>query len=256
MEFFSGRGAKFYEFSVKLMELMWLNFLVFITSLPIFTIGASFSAMHKVLVQIYRDEEEQITRTFFSAFKENFKQATLIWLMYLGVFAILILDYWALNSLNNDSLKYLNLLVPVLAFIAILSLCWVFVLQSRYKLTIKDTIVFSFTRIIAFPIRTLGMALTLILPLLLAYYMATLTILVFLLGITVPGILGTCFYNHALNVMEDDSEKVQPETEDVEEKEDDEDFDEEYEEYEEEEDFSEEDDEEYIEEEEKSEVTE
>ena len=68
MEFFSGRGAKFYEFSVKLMELMWLNFLVFITSLPIFTIGASFSAMHKVLVQICRDEEEQITRTFFSAF--------------------------------------------------------------------------------------------------------------------------------------------------------------------------------------------
>ena len=245
MEFFSGRGAKFYEFSVKLMELMWLNFLVFITSLPIFTIGASFSAMHKVLVQICRDEEEQITRTFFSAFKENFKQATLIWLMYLGVFAILILDNWALHALNNDSVKYLKLMVPVLAFIAILSLCWVFVLQSRYKLTIKDTIVFSFTRIIAFPIRTLCMALTLILPLLLAYYFAYLTILVFLLGITVPGILGTCFYNRALDVMEDDSEKVQAEAGESEENDDDEDdFDEE------EEDFIEED------EDEESEVTE
>jgi len=36
-----------------------------------------------------------------------------------------------------------------------------------------------------------------------------LLILVFIMGITVPGILSTCFYNHALNVMEDDSEKVQ-----------------------------------------------
>ena len=227
MNFFLGRGTKFYDFCVKLSELMWLNLLVFLTSLPIITIGASFSAMHTVLVKIYRDEEEKITGEFFSAFGKNFKQATLIWLIYLGVFGILMLDDWALHSLNNDSLKYLNLMVPVLTFIALLSLCWVFVLQSRYKLTIKDTIVFSFTRIIAFPIRTLGMFFTLFAPLLLAYYMPTLTILVFLFGITVPGILGTCFYNHALNVMEDDSERVQAEQakeESEEEEEDDENF--------------------------------
>ncbi|MBE6960231.1 MAG: DUF624 domain-containing protein [Ruminococcaceae bacterium] len=209
MDFFTGRGAKFYEFSVKLMELMWLNVLVVITSLPIFTIGASFSAMHTVLVKIYRDEEDQLTRTFFSAFKKNFKQATLIWLIYLGVYGILLLDDYAMRLLDNPSLKYLDILVPVLAFITTLSLCWVFVLQSRYKLTIKDTIVFSFTRIIAFPIRTLFMAFTLIVPLLFAWYLEGLLILVFIMGITVPGILSTCFYNHALNVMEDDSEKVQ-----------------------------------------------
>ena len=134
MEFFSGRGAKFYEFSVKLMELMWLNLLVLITSLPIFTIGASFSAMHKVLVQIYRDEEEKITRVFFSAFKENFKRATLIWLIYLGIYGVLVLDYWALNALNNDSLKYLEWTVPLFAFITTLSLCWVFVLHAGFSL--------------------------------------------------------------------------------------------------------------------------
>lgn len=209
MNIFTGRGAKFYEFCVKLMELMGLNFLVLITSLPIFTIGASFSAMHTVLVKIYRDEEDKITREFFSAFKKNFKQATLIWLIYLGIFAILLLDDFALRLLENPSLNYLNLLVPVLAFITILSLCWVFVLQSRYKLTIKDTIVFSFTRIIAFPIRTLFMAATLIVPFLFALYLRGMMILVFIMGISVPGILSTCFYNHALNVMEDDSDRAE-----------------------------------------------
>jgi hypothetical protein len=83
---------------------------------------------------------------------------------------------------------------------------------------------------------------------LLAYYFAYLTILVFLLGITVPGILSTCFYNHALNVMEDDSEKVQPDTEEDEEDEDDDDDEDDFDE--EEEDFIEED------EDEESEVTE
>ena len=210
MNIFTGRGAKFYEFCVKLNELMWLNFLVVITCLPIFTIGASFSAMHTVLVKIYRDEEDKIARDFFSAFKSNFKQATLIWLIYLGVFAVLILDYGAMQNLNDPSLRYLNILVPVLGFITILSLCWAFVLQSRYKLSIKDIFVFSFTRIIAFPVRTLLMAATLVVPFLIAWYMPGLLIVVFIFGISVPGILGTCFYNYALKVMEDDSEK-QPE---------------------------------------------
>ena len=207
MDFFSGRGAKFYEFCVKLMELMWLNVLVLVTSLPIFTIGASFTAMHTVLVKIYRDEESGITKDYFAAFKSNFKQATLLWLIYLGVFLLLLLDDYAMRLLNNSSLKYLDILVPVLAFITSLSMCWAFVLQSRYKLSIKDVLVFSFTRIIAFPFRTIFMALTLIVPLVVANYFPGLLIMVFLLGITVPGILSTCFYNHALDVMEDDSEK-------------------------------------------------
>lgn len=216
MDFFSGRGAKFYEFCVKLMELMWLNLLVLITSIPILTIGASFTAMHTVLVKIYRDEEDHITKEFFSAFKSNFKQATLLWLIYLGVFLILLLDDFAMRLLNDPTLKYLNILVPVLAFITILSMCWAFVLQSRYTLSLKDVIVFSFTRIIAFPIRTIFMALTLIVPLLIANYLPYLLIMVFLLGITVPGILSTCFYNHALNVMEDDSDKKETTDEETE----------------------------------------
>ena len=84
MNFLFGRGQKFYHFATKLAELMWLNFLVFLCSIPVLTIGAATSAMHHVLIQIYRDEEQKITRTFFSAFKKNFGQATLVWLIYLA----------------------------------------------------------------------------------------------------------------------------------------------------------------------------
>jgi uncharacterized membrane protein YesL len=207
MNIFTGRGAKFYEFCVKLNELMWLNLLVVLTSLPIFTIGASFTAMHTVLVKIYRDEEDKITKEFFAAFKSNFKQATLIWLIYMGIFTVLILDYGAFENLNDPSLRYLSILVPVLGFITILSLCWAFVLQSRYKLSIKDIFVFSFTRIIAFPLRTLFMGATLLLPFIVIIYLPKFFILIPLLGISGSGIISTCFYNSALKVMEDDNEE-------------------------------------------------
>ncbi|MBP3479631.1 MAG: YesL family protein [Oscillospiraceae bacterium] len=211
MNFLFGRGQKFYQFATKLAELMWLNFLVFLCSIPVLTIGAATSAMHHVLIQIYRDEEQKITRTFFSAFKKNFGQATLVWLIYLAFYFFLLLDNWALRALDNPSLKYLNIFVPAMVFISAMGLSWSFVLQGRYALSIKEIFSFSFTRIIAFPIRSLFMALCIILPVVFALYLPQYLIIVVLMGITVPGILQTCFYNKALLIMEDDSDENTPE---------------------------------------------
>lgn len=211
MEFLMGSGKRFFEFATKLGELMLLNLLTLLCSLPVVTVGAAFTAMHRVLVDIYRDQENKLVKTYFKSFKENFPQATKLWLVYLMYFGILAVDYWAFKNLNNATISYLNILVPVLTFIGALSLCWVFVLQSRYTLTMKDTLLYSVTRIIAFPLRTLGMAVTLLLPLLLVMYLPQFFILIPLLGIAVPGIISTWFYNGALKVMEDDSEAKEEE---------------------------------------------
>ena len=236
---------KVMQIGVKFADLLLVNAMTIVFSVPVVTMGAALSAMHDQVLKIWRDEQTGIIKGYWKAFRENLKQGTKLFLMYLLVAAVLGVDIYLIASDKINWGTYFNLFIAAVSVIYLFSFIWIFVLQSRYKLTIKDTIVFSFTRIIAFPIRTLGMALTLILPLLLAYYFAYLTILVFLLGITVPGILGTCFYNRALDVMEDDSEKVQAEAGESEEDDDDEDdFDEE------EEDFIEED------EDEESEVTE
>lgn len=202
-----GKGQKFFAFATKLAQLMWLNILTIVCSLPIITVGAAFTAMHRVLVDIYRDEDNKITKTYFVSFKKNFWQATKIWLLYLVFYAILLADYWALKALDNNAIRYLNILLPVLVLISSLSLSWVFVMQSRYTLSTKDTIAFSFTRIIAFPLRTLCMGATLLAPFVLTIYFPRFFILVPLLGISGPGIISTCFYNKALKIMEDDGEE-------------------------------------------------
>ena len=68
----------------KLADLIWLNILATICCIPIITIGASLTALHYVVLKMVKDEEGYITRSFFKSFKENFKQATLMWLMLLG----------------------------------------------------------------------------------------------------------------------------------------------------------------------------
>lgn len=79
-------------FLSKAADLMILNLLTLVCSIPIFTIGASFSAMHYALLRLRREESTYVTKDFFQAFKKNFKDATALWGCYFLVGAFLALD--------------------------------------------------------------------------------------------------------------------------------------------------------------------
>ena len=55
-----------------------LNMLFLLTSIPIFTIGAGYTAMYVTIHHAMEDRGTSIHRTYFEKFKENFKQSTLI----------------------------------------------------------------------------------------------------------------------------------------------------------------------------------
>lgn len=74
-------------FDLVIMHLLWI-----ICSLPIFTIGASTTALYYAFMKRTRRDEGYIWKNFFHSFKSNFKQATAIWLILLAVGAILITD--------------------------------------------------------------------------------------------------------------------------------------------------------------------
>lgn len=72
----------------RIIDLILLNFLFLLTSIPIFTLGASMTALFSVSLKMVRNEESYIARNYFHAFKKNFKQATLA---FLGFAMILLL---------------------------------------------------------------------------------------------------------------------------------------------------------------------
>ena len=70
----------------KIADTVWLNILFLICSIPIFTIGASITALYYVSFKTIKDEEGYITKDFFRSFKENFKQSTIIWIVLLVLY--------------------------------------------------------------------------------------------------------------------------------------------------------------------------
>ena len=73
-----------WRFIGKFGDLIILNVLWFVCSIPIFTIGASTTAVYYVTLKLARNDDGYTIRSFFKSFKENFKQATIIWLILLA----------------------------------------------------------------------------------------------------------------------------------------------------------------------------
>ena len=73
-------------------DVVILHFLWLFASLPLFTIGASTTALYYAMMKRIRTNEGQVTTNFRHSFKENFRQATIYWLIVAAVAVVLWLD--------------------------------------------------------------------------------------------------------------------------------------------------------------------
>lgn len=83
---------KFWNFVGKLADVACLSVLWFLTSLPVLTAGASFTALYAYTMRQVRDTEGGILSGYFSAFKKYFKKASLLGLLELAGLAFFSVD--------------------------------------------------------------------------------------------------------------------------------------------------------------------
>lgn len=134
MRFFSYE-SKFSQLLLKICYSCYLNLLWLICSLPIVTIGASTAALYYVSLKIVRGEEGLIAPTFFRAFRENFRQATVLWLILLGIGLFLGADGYIVYHLRASSVGTMAVLwTLVLALIIVASIFYVIVLLYVFPL--------------------------------------------------------------------------------------------------------------------------
>lgn len=141
MKFFS-YDSKFSQIMLKLCRGCYLNMLWIICSLPIFTIGAATAALYSVTLKIARDEDPPILTTFVKALRENFKQATVLWLILLGFGLLLGADGYILYHLYRSThgpvavISTLGLALIIAAAIAfVIVLIYVFPLTASVRNT-------------------------------------------------------------------------------------------------------------------------
>ena len=134
MSYFS-YDSKFSQVLIKLSYSCWLNVLWMLCSLPVFTIGASTTALYSVTLKIADDTDSNITKQFFKSFKENFAQATRLWLIMLAAGIFLTVDLLFVYRLRASSAGTMAVLwTLVMAFIIGACVVYVIVLLNLFPL--------------------------------------------------------------------------------------------------------------------------
>lgn len=124
----------FIQFLVRVGDLMILNALFILCSLPVVTLGASLTAMHRVTQNMLFEQEEPLLKAFFRAFRQNFRQSTLAWLVELVVIVSLVCDVLLVMAYFDGGLaKAMYILVAVLAILVAGVFSYLMPLIARYE---------------------------------------------------------------------------------------------------------------------------
>lgn len=100
---FLSYDSPFGQLLLKLCYACYLNLLWFVCCLPIFTIGASTTALYGATLKIAREEDCSLTRMFFRSFWKNFRQSTVLWLILFAVGLLLAGDGYIVYHLRASS---------------------------------------------------------------------------------------------------------------------------------------------------------
>ena len=148
---------------------------MYLFCLPVVTAGASIAATYKVVLDISRDSCGGIWSTFFRAFRENFKQATIVWLITLLIAASLICDFMLIRFFIQGPLyTVLFVIICILACTVAAVLLYLYPLMIRYQNTLREHLHNAMIlTIYQFP-RTLAMLFFHALPLLMALFLSSL----------------------------------------------------------------------------------
>lgn len=126
----------------KLVDCVWVSILWVICCIPVFTIGASTTALYYTVHKSIRGDRGYTTRTFFGAFRDNFKAATLPYLIWLAVMIVLGCDaYITYQVLKTGSMKgtFFYFFLVMIA-VAIMWSAFLFPYIARFENTVKQTL--------------------------------------------------------------------------------------------------------------------
>lgn len=134
-------NSPFLQVLGKLSDIVFCNIMFVLFSIPIVTIGASAAALYSCMQKLIDDREDDlVVRDFWRAFKTNFLQATAIWLICLVVFAVLTIFYFVTSSMLDVLGRVYLVPFFLISFLFLCGFQYLFPIQARYKLKIRDTI--------------------------------------------------------------------------------------------------------------------
>lgn len=181
----------FFRFVGKVTDLIWLNILTLLCCLPLITAGAAISAMYAVLIKRALNEEGTITKPFFKAFKDNFRNSTKVWVPALIILIILLSNMYLIFQGVLDPYGNLYIIagvsIGIIGTAVLMFLNYALPLFARYDRDVKQTMKNALLMMLAYFPRSLCMIIIWLFPLALMMLSNVFLLFWFIYGLSFPG---------------------------------------------------------------------
>lgn len=138
------------QFLSRIFDLVVLNVIFLIFCIPVVTIGASLSGLYYVSLKLVRGEEPYIWRNFFKAFRQNFRQGTVIWILLAAAAVLLRMDFQIINALDTGVFAVVRVLLWVISGVLFCVFLYIFPVISHFVCSTKQAFKNAFLMIIGF----------------------------------------------------------------------------------------------------------
>lgn len=147
---------KLFRILARITDLIVLNIMFIVTSIPIVTIGAACAALNETTDKIVALEESYIIKDYFHSFKKHFGSATKLWLVLVVITSVFVADFQILDQMMFTGKS---------VFVGILygfGVVFLFILPCTFygKCKIKETFIMA----MRYPLKTILMAIIMYLP--------------------------------------------------------------------------------------------
>lgn len=193
----------------RIADLIILNILTVLCCIPIITAGAALTALHYMTIKMVRKEECYIVRGYFKSFKQNFRQATIIWLILLVAMFIIWGDFYILNSGIISLPKAFSVIIMAVGFLFMMMVIYTFPVLARFDNTIRNTLKNAFFMSILNLPRTLLVIVIYVLPFVILLTAPILMPIIFLGGLSIPVYLASYMFVKIFKKFEPQEEVIE-----------------------------------------------
>ena len=198
-------GALIRRVSNVTTKLFAINFFTALCCIPVITAGAALTAMHDCALSVARKEDVAVFHRFFRVFRENFKQATLLWLPFLMIFAAALADLFVLLVAPEVLPTWIAVAAVSAAVVAFMIFQYVLPLQAHFENSVSGILRSAcILSVSCFP-KTVIMVLVWAVP---VYCFLKLTVtwpLVLMFGLSLPAFVCAKLYSGVFTTLEENA---------------------------------------------------
>lgn len=130
--------SKFMQITSTMLDYLKIGLLFMLFSIPVIPMGAAAAAAMTVAMKIVRGEAPSVWGPFWNALKQNFKQGTILLVLFALLFGLLGFDWYHVMNMDGTTLvRVARAGIVLLAILLTPIALYSFAIIARYELGIK-----------------------------------------------------------------------------------------------------------------------